>query len=472
MNHWRCSKCKFRWNQSGYCAVCGMPFEDSYKLGGLTGDSRPQDNVGSNPLGSRRLPNNIFSGVIAAGGITSILMFFRQWGVSFIRWLYSLLFVSVSVNSNTKTFSDVESWLATNSYLKSVRCRRFRLIDEDERSEFNNGYQSVLTIGEGTHTLFIGSHLFRISRRATEQGGNYGKLLEHYDIYCLSFSKSPIYEFLNQIKLNKSNKMMLPIYRWKDGWWDSISTRNFRDESSLFTNNDIIGTLKNDLNWFLNNSSWYNDRGIPYRRGYLLSGAPSPGKTSIVSILASLFHKGICILDINNCRSDSELLEVVIKIPKNTIILIEDVDAISHKKVNCRTKRGDSPDDNDDDNSSGVSLSGLLNALDGISYKDGTIIIMTSNHPDEIDHAILRPGRINLHVKFDLADIECCTKMLKAFYPDISNEDINEFRNIIPAPIQQARLQELFIGFKDDPKKLLNSIKNEDIIVKSILGEI
>jgi chaperone BCS1 len=410
--------------------------------------------------------NNIFGGVLAAGGITSILMAIRQWGSKLLRNIYDLFFIKITIKNNTDSFANMETWISNNPYIKSIRCRKLRLIDSTYDVSDDGLKQSVFTIGDATHTIFFKKRLFRIARSTKEKGGREGGEIEYYDIHCLSFSKKPIYALLSAIDSAKDSKPFIQLYQWNVDWWNKFTTRTFRNKNTIFTNTDIFETLAKDLTWFKDNGKWYMERGIPYRRGYLFSGPPGTGKTSLISVLASEYKMNVCLIDINNCQSDTALLKAFSAVPTNSIILIEDIDAVKTKKMHSRSAKSEPKEE-----TNGISLSGLLNALDGVSYREGTVVIMTTNHPEDLDPAVLRPGRVNLHVKFELANKDCAVRMLTAFYGELSESYIKSFKKCLPKEIQQARLQELFIIFKEFPEKLLTALEEKDSVVKSILGE-
>lgn len=124
----------------------------------------------------------------------------------------------------------------------------------------------------------------------------------------------------------------------------------------------LIRTLL-DILTFKESQEWYNDRGIPYRRGYLLHGPPGTGKTSFIQSLASKVKMNVAILNLAAAADDDSLSSALIQLPKNCILVIEDVDhyqfdeGIQEKKDDGKSSK----------KNNSVSVSGILNAIDGIA---------------------------------------------------------------------------------------------------------
>lgn len=133
---------------------------------------------------------------------------------------------------------------------------------------------------------------------------------------------------------------------------------------------------------------------MPYRRGYLLYGPPGTGKTSFVQAVAGALKLNICYLNLSGGRFDDDGLNRALNdAPAHSIILLEDIDGIFvEREAVSVQKKGRN-----------VSFSGLLNALDGVRSQEGRITIMTTNHREKLDPALLRPGRADVHVKLNYA---------------------------------------------------------------------
>jgi ATP-dependent 26S proteasome regulatory subunit len=250
-------------------------------------------------------------------------------------------------------------------------------------------------------------------------------------------------EFNAYLKAKNCDKQLLVEVSWnpkdKDidiyyNPWES----NVTFENRFFTNkNEIL----NKINFFINNPEWYKKRGIPYTIGFLLWGEPGCGKTGFIKALMNLTGRhGVSIklnskFDMNKLREiiyDDEIYEDLIIPQQNRILIFEDIDCmgdvvkdrdIKEKEKekekeqedgeeNRRIKKKKFSDDdtvsiveinNQNENNFNNNLSYFLNILDGLQECPGRIIIMTTNKPENLDKALVRPGRIDYNINFTKA---------------------------------------------------------------------
>jgi chaperone BCS1 len=166
--------------------------------------------------------------------------------------------------------------------------------------------------------------------------------------------------------------------------------------------------------------------GIPYKRGYLFSGPPGTGKTSLTAALAGVFALDIYVLSILDPFLTEEILvRLFSSVPSRCIVLLEDIDAAGLKRADeIKFKKLKGEEVPEEPQTSGVrkksslsiSLSGLLNAIDGVASSEGRILVMTTNKPKELDQALIRPGRIDLHIPFTLPQRAELSEMFLSMY--------------------------------------------------------
>lgn len=162
--------------------------------------------------------------------------------------------------------------------------------------------------------------------------------------------------------------------------------------------------IRNDFEFWLSRRRWYEQRGIAWRRGYLLHGAPGTGKTSLVRSLAQEYDVPVYRFDIASLNTAEFRRRVRDVNSKPAIFLFDDIDGIySNREVPQPKARPDGRYDDDEITAyakrmSGVTFDGFLDVLDGVEQLDGIAVFVTTNYPERLDAALTRPGRLDLHV--------------------------------------------------------------------------
>lgn len=232
-----------------------------------------------------------------------------------------------------------------------------------------------------------------------------------YNIFTIKgiFAKKQIESLLDSIVLyNQQFKVKEPkkIYmNTSYGQWDFLK---YLDSSKSI--NDIVlyqkEELLKDVDQFLNSRDWYLKRSIAYKRGYLFYGLPGNGKTITSLGLAQYTDRNIYYLSLSGLDNGDCLKRAFLYIDSPSIMVFEDIDTSFKEKRNTTNER--------------ISFSDLLNCLDGIYSKEDVIYIMTTNHKDKLDPALIRAGRIDFHLEITNPKKEEVEKYLRIFYDDNS----------------------------------------------------
>jgi len=183
--------------------------------------------------------------------------------------------------------------------------------------------------------------------------------------------------------------------------------------------------IMEDLDAFRENRDFYRRTGKPWKRGYLLHGPPGTGKSTMVAAMANYLDYDIYDVELTVVHTNTDLRRLLIETTSKSIIVIEDIDCsldlTGDRAKQQRRRHGPSaakaPDDADDRPRSTVTLSGLLNFIDGLWSACGgeRIVVFTTNHVDRLDPALIRRGRMDMHIEMSYCGFEAFQTLAKNY---------------------------------------------------------
>ncbi|XP_059293159.1 AAA-ATPase At5g17760-like [Lycium ferocissimum] len=303
-----------------------------------------------------------------------------------------------------------------------------------------------------------------ISRFRDGDGDGGGSCEKRY--FELSFYKEHKDKILNcyiPLVINKAkdvcnNKKVVKLHAlnsshsYNPSTWDSVNLEHPSTFDTIALEPSLKKTIIEDLDRFLKRKEFYRRVGKAWKRGYLLYGPPGTGKSSLIAAIANYLKFDIYDLEFSNIKRDSDLRRLLLSTKNRSILVIEDIDC--GVELPDRTENGTIYSTNDRSRDSELTLSGLLNFIDGLwsSCGDERVIIFTTNHKERLDPALLRPGRMDMHIHMSYLTSESF-KVLATNYLEISDPNYRGFKEV----------QELIEGVQITPAEVAEQfMKSED----------
>ena len=378
--------------------------------------------------------------------------------------IYNMLMAWIA----NQQFSKQSRRFVANTNLNSRMWYLWREFDSDDDKdeggvEFDAEGNAIVTSGKGkkekkvqftpsfgTHYFWYKSRLLIFKRSQDTRQTGWGPVSEREEISVQCFGRNPaiLKDLLDECRKDflSHDENRTIIYRGglKSGTsepaWTRCVSRVSRPFSTVVLDEAVKKNILEDMRDYLHpyTRRWYSNRGIPYRRGYLLYGPPGTGKSSLSFAIAGYFKLKIYIVSLNSLAMNEENLGTLFsELPKQCVVLLEDIDTagLTHARQaptqdeETKPKIPQAPGTtttnpaNPPTNTGGrISLSALLNIIDGVAATEGRILIMTTNHLEKLDAALIRPGRVDMTIKFDLATTDMITTIFRGIFATLEGD--------------------------------------------------
>lgn len=416
--------------------------------------SDPSTSTASSIFGLNALFDNpLFAGGIGLASLGAAAAFARKGAIAAAGAARRRLLVNVEISKQDPAYPWILAWLSqprpTPGFIASRLTRIHNLSVQTSTTSRGAGglggptnAHFFLQPGYGRHIVKHGSAYIAVNREKHNTANmNTGEPHEIVQLTTL-WAHRHIFEdvFAEAHRLAaQANEGKTIVYSARGMDWVPLGDpRKKRPLGSVILDDGVKEGVVADVRDFMARQQWYVDRGIPYRRGYLLYGPPGSGKSSFIQSLAGELDFSVAMVNLSEMgMTDDKLAFLLTKLPKRSILLLEDADAAF---VNRRQR------DTDGYSGATVTFSGLLNALDGLAAGEERIAFLTTNHIDRLDAALIRPGRVDMTIRIGEATKYQAAQIWDRFYGDIDTDHTGRERFL-------ARLEELgLFGVMPDGK--------------------
>jgi chaperone BCS1 len=366
------------------------------------------------------------------------------------EWFIDQTTMMITVKDDDAAFVWVKEWFLEQKFLT-----RIRRVDVDTSL---GREQLALIPAQGNHWFWHSGRPFSVElHRSEDTRGWSAKRTEWLAFRTIGRKQNFLKMFVDEIvKCHQQNAALVSSLYVRDEYWEKVQGYSPRLLESVILRPGEKEQLVRDIKKFNGAKERYRQLGVPYHRGYLFYGPPGTGKSSLISALAANFGMSIYAISLTDF-SDKTLMKAIRDVPPNSVILFEDIDCMKTGKARvdgeewAKKQMPGRPDDKADPNGQlGVTLSGLLNVLDGFNAPDNVLFIMTTNKIETLDQALLRPGRIDYRLFLGKAAKEQKIELYLRFFPCASVSEAREFVETHPSVETMAEFQGLLLDLDQD----------------------
>ncbi|KAF6997953.1 hypothetical protein CFC21_014119 [Triticum aestivum] len=325
-----------------------------------------------------------------------------------MTWQHTIVIEETEGWSSNRVYNAVKAYLATRINA-NINMQRLRVSSGDDAEKMVVSMEA----GEEMADLYEGAEFkwCLVTREVSGDPNNGGGGAREIRSYEVSFHRrhkeKALKEYLPFIvataKAIKDQERSLSIYmneRYDE--WSPIGLQHPSTFDTLAMDHKQKQSIVDDLNRFIKRKDYYRRIGKAWKRGYLLYGPPGTGKSSLIAAIANHLRFDIYDLELTGVDSNSDLRRLLVGMTNRSILVVEDIDCTIELKQREEEDEEQSKSSSTEKKKAEdkVTLSGLLNFVDGLWSTSGEerIIIFTTNYKERLDPALLRPGRMDMHI--------------------------------------------------------------------------
>lgn len=348
--------------------------------------------------------NQFLVGALSVYGLGVLTFVCRRIPAGIYTVLKKHLTTSMTLTSHHESFYEILAWLERKGF--AAKFRRIKLTN----GRWGSKTEISKSVGMGRHLFWFRRTPMTIELIRLDSHSEHDK--EELTLVKLGRSHKIFDALITELRAQHGTEGFTKVHSYADECWQIASTQPPRDIKSIFIDSENLDAVINAISGFKAKESWFIRHGIPYQLGILLYGPPGCGKTSLIRAIAAYCDKDIRLLPAAHVDKLGSALADMEK-PDNSILVVEDID--SNSVTTSRTDK-QKPEEEILAKLGGGGISEVLNALDGVTIGHGRIMVLTTNHIEKLDPALIRPGRIDLKVELGYVTPAIFADFVQAFF--------------------------------------------------------
>uniref|UniRef100_A0A5B7BZH1 AAA+ ATPase domain-containing protein n=1 Tax=Davidia involucrata TaxID=16924 RepID=A0A5B7BZH1_DAVIN len=331
----------------------------------------------------------------------------------------------------SEAYSAIETYLSSNSSTQAKRLKADIVKNSQSLALSMDDHEEVADEFRGVKVWWAsGKHISKT------QSFSFYPVTDEKRNYKLTFHKRNrdliIGPYLNYVlkegKAIKIRNRQRKLYTNNGSSWSHVVFEHPATFQTLAMEPEKKKEIIDDLITFSKAEDFYARIGRAWKRGYLLYGPPGTGKSTMIAAMANFLGYDLYDLELTAVKDNTELRKLLIETSSKSIIVIEDIDC-SMDLTGQRKKKKEKDEDEEKDpakklakeetdtKTSKVTLSGLLNFIDGLWSACGgeRLIVFTTNHVEKLDPALIRRGRMDKHIELAYCSFEAFKVLAKNY---------------------------------------------------------
>lgn len=422
--------------------------------------------------------NPVVAGFVSVWLLGTVTWFLRNaplglWRTIAKQTTTTLYINNSAVGTNLESFNNFLRWFESTRWAQLSRTLALQGGYTEYGPKGEGG--TIVGIGDGRHFGMYKGRPFWITRKRLESNASSYQINYEIRITMFGRSRQSILDLIEEFRY-RPRAQETGIYVWSGKEWRRVGHVRNRPLDTVIIDPVVKAALLARIDKWLGEAQWYYDRGWAWKLTVMLYGIPGSGKTSLIKALAGHYKRDLCLLHLAS-MSDTQLRDALMTAPDDSLIAMEDFDDVDsiHARSGLQAHSiyagvtvdaspaggskalegeslapalsegpSDTPQPNIDPTTgsifSGVTLSGILQSLDGLFSLDGKLLFLTTNRPEVLDAALVRKGRINASYNIGALQSPQVHEYLRLMYGDAAQD----YAHLTFAPIPGCDLEDAY----------------------------